>query len=356
MPIDRSKMRRGAEAIEAANERSNNGGGTFKPFLQSIFWAKDQDTRTVLILNPMEEIPQVDYHPFVDIGDGKPHSIIARTDPIIGERFDPIEEKWLYGTRLTNLAIAVELVPVVETDDRGREKPVGFEVATRTFERAIRDEDGEPTDDVEEITVPEVGLIAQSPVNFFNQLRVIDASEGEINTLPLKVTRVGAGTDLSFLFKAYDSIKPDLSLLFDCIGELSYLGDQRDALLERLGEIEDDTEAAAEIGRVLLDLVIDEKGSEENYQELFDQITEPSRFPKKQKGEKKGKKERPARQSQRRASSSEDVTVAVTNPDTEEKPVARRRSADESASKASSRQERMEQLRKRHAKAAASEE
>jgi hypothetical protein len=335
MPIDRSKMRKGAEAIEAANARSNNGTGSFKPFVSSIFWAEDGDEHTILILNPMEEIPQVDYHPFVDIGDGRPHSVIARTDPIIGERVDPIEKTWLYKPRLTNLCVAVRLEPVVETDEKGREKPVGFEVATRSFERTILDDEGKPTDEKEEVTVPEIGIIAQSPVNFFNQLRVIDASEGEVNTMPIKVTRVGKGTDLSFLFKTYENIKPDLSALFEYIGDVSYLGDQRDGLLSALESIEDETEAAAEIGRVILDIRIDELGDDEAYEELFNQITEPSRFPAKSKAPAK-KTERPARQSQRRSAPAESS-----------EPVARSRTPEESTTKATARQERLARLQKR---------
>jgi hypothetical protein len=343
-------MRRGAEAIEAANEAASSGGGTFTPFLSSIFWGGDGDERTILILNPMEEIPQVDFHPFIEVGDGRPHSVIVRTDPLIGESVDPIQKTWLYKPRLTNLAVALELEVVTEEDAKGREKPVGFRAATRTFERTILDDDGKPTDEKEEVTVPCVGIVAQSPINFFNQLRMIDASEAEINTLPIKVTRVGK-KDVSYNFKTYENIKPDLTDLFEFIGDVSYLGDQAEPLMERLASIEDDTDAAAEIGRVLLDLYIDEKADDEAYEELFNQITEPSRFPEKSsKGAKKEKAERPARQSQRRARTE---PVEETDEAPEETPVARRRSADESTSKASARQERLARLQARQAKAAA---
>jgi hypothetical protein len=201
-----------------------------------------------------------------------------------------------------------------------------------------------------------VGVVAQSPINFFNQLQYIDSSEGEINTMPIKVSRVGK-KDVSYVFKTYDNIKPDLSDLFEFIGDVSYLGDQAEPLMERLASIEDDTEAASEIGRVLLDLYIDEKADDEGYEELFNEITEPSRFPEKSsKGTKKA--ERPARQSQRRSRSTEAVESGVDNADPveeapDEKPVARRRSADESTSKASARQERLARLQARQAKAAA---
>jgi hypothetical protein len=294
----------------------------------------------------MEEIPQVDYHPFVDIGDGRPHSVIARTDPIIGESVDPIEKTWLYKPRLTNLAIAVELEPTVVQDGK-REKVTGFHVATRTFERTVLDDDGKPTDEKEEVTVPVVGLVAQSPVNFFNQLRVIDASDGEINTLPLKVTRVGK-KDVSYVFKTFENIKPDLSNLFDYIGELSYLGDQAEPLLEKLAEIEDDTEAVSAIGQVLLDIRIDELADDEAYDELFQQITEPSRFPAKSSTKTTKKTERPSRPSQRRAQ----AQPAADAPEGEaEKPVARTRTAEESATKATAREERLARLKARQAAA-----
>lgn len=348
MPIDRSKMRRGSEAIDKAN--ADRGKGNFKPFLPAIFWKDDGDEHYVLILNPIEDIPQVDFHPFVDLGDKIPHQIIARTDPIIGERKDPIEEDWQYKPRLTNLAIAAVLEPVTKIVN-GREKPVGFEVATNTFERRIRNDAGELTEEKEEVTAPVVGLISQSPINFFNQLRQYDATENEIHSTPLKITRLGK-KDVTYTVVGYENAALDHSNLLDYAENISYLKDP-EALLESLEGLED-SDACVVIGEHLLDLKIDELADDENYQELYEAITEPSRFPAKGNGKAAKKAERPTRQSQRRsqrtAEAGDDVGDAINAPVTvTETPEDEREKSNEGAKEkpdgASRRQERLDALR-----------
>lgn len=341
MPIDRSKMRRGGEAIDEA-VASRGERGDFKPFLPSIYWDGDKVEHYVLILNPMEDIPQVDFHPFVDTGDGIPHQIIARTDPILGESRDPIEDQWQYNPRLTNLAVAVMLEPITEVVNK-RTKPVGFEVATKTFERRIRDDSGELTDEKEEVTAPVVGFITQSPMNFFNQLRHHDATESSIHTTPLKITRLGVKDNVTYTVKGYETAELKLDNLLDFVENISYV-QKPEELLEAIEGL-DDQEAAVAIGNYILDLKIDELADAENYNALFEAITKPARFPKKGKGKEKAEKtQRPARQSQRRTARAEAETeaeVEATEAEATDEPAA------EEKPKTSDRQARLEGLRTR---------
>jgi hypothetical protein len=345
MPIDRSKMRKGADAIQAAVESNSNN---YKPWLSSIFWRNDGDEHYVLILNPIEEIPQFEFHPFIDLGDKKPHMIIARTDPILGERVDPIVEQWQYKTRLTNLAIAVELEPVSEVDSKGRAIPVGFEVKTREFTRKVLDDEGKATDETEDLEGPVIGLIAQSPFNFFNQLRDYDASTASIHTTPLKIKRLGK-KDVSYTFTGYNTITPDVSNLLDFVDTIPYVqGEDRLALLDLVDDAPDSEAACVAIGNFILDLKIDELGDEENYQELYEAITKPSIFPPKSKGKSDSKSTRtrtarPVRERRSRDEPTPDADTPVA-----ETPTARKREATETESQPTDkRAERLERLRER---------
>lgn len=345
MAIDRSKLRKGGEAIDKANEDAKkNSGGSFKPFLSSIYWSGDGDEHYVLILNPVEEVPTVEYHPFVEASDGKPHSIIARTDPFIGEKVDPLERVWKYKSRLTNLAVAVVLEPVTEVVN-GREKPTGFQVATRTFERKVRDDDGEPTGEVEEIEAPEIGLIAQSPMNFFNQLRSYDVEEAPLHTTPLKIKRIGANKSVSYTVVGYDQIDVDVSNLIGSFENVAYIGmsDGIEELIESVDSAGTDEEATTLIGDYVLDLKLEELADEDNYNELLDMVEKPYRYAEADKksstkSERPTRRERPSRGSRKSTEVAEDTAPAETAPEPK---------AEKTASKAEDRKAKLERLRQR---------
>jgi hypothetical protein len=330
-------LKKGKEAIREANEQ--RGSGEFRPFLPSIYWADDQDEHYVLILNPIDEIPRVEFHPYIEIeGDNFPHQVMARTDPSIGERNDPIQDQWKYKPRLTNLMIAVELEPTFK-DVGGRQRPAGFEVATRDFERKVRDDDGNATDEVEEVTVPCVGLIAQSPFNFGNQLESYDNSEGPIHETALKIKRIGKKTNVTYQIVGYDGIDVDLTNLVELIDQVSYVEDSEELLSQIDGLSQN--EAAAVIGNYLLYQKLNEFADPEVYDETLAQITQPSRYGEKES--KKTKSSRKAKPSQRgRAEAESDSEDA---PEETEAPVARRRKAAESTSQGTSAKERLEALR-----------
>jgi hypothetical protein len=299
------EFRRGKEHIAKANEDAQ-GGGDFKPFLPNLYWKEDGDSKYLLILNPIDDIPMVKLIK-AWTSEGRPEMVIARTDQAIGANKDPISEEWGFSDTDNNLAIAVELEPEYETKN-GRKRPVQFVVATKTFERKVRDDDGEATDETEEVTTPVVGLIAQSPNNFWNHVAAADAEQGPIHELPAMIRRVGDGTNTSYSVTLFEDKPMDLSALFEFLDGVTYLNDHMDELVEQLADedSEDGLDAAHKIGSLLLDLRLDEMADEENYNEVFESIDKPAKYPKKgwKKGEKseaKAKTERRAKPSQRRS-------------------------------------------------------
>lgn len=331
-------FRRGATAIAKAQEKPE-GGGSFRPFAPVLFWKNDGDNKYLLFLNSMEDIPTVDMVSFIPVkgkkGNGDTFTyyeqVIARTDPAIGEAKDPMVEEWDAKPRSTCLAVAVELEPTFE-EVRGRKKPVGFEVKTTEFDRRIRDDNGDLTDEVETVEAPVVGFITQSPHNFFNVVSSFDADTAPIHEVATKITRVGNDTSTVYTVAGYDDLDIDLDGLLACIEGVSYLGDDLDDLLDIIDGL-DDLEAASAIGAFLLDKRLDELADRDRYDELLEGITESlDRFGSKKKGDKKERtrKERPARRSQRRSKDEDDAPEADPEPDPEpepeEKPARTRRS------------------------------
>ena len=290
--FDRDALRKGSKAIDEAVEARKQGGGDFTPFLSNIFWRNDKDFRYLLFLNPIEESPQVHvFHPYLDCDDDRPHMVMARIDPSIGEKTDPVHDQWNYKPRLTNLAIAVELEPTM-TVVKGYEKPTGFEVKLRAFDRKIRNDKGELTDETEEVIVPEIGLVAQSPYNFFNQLRAYDATENAVHATPLKVTRLGEKSDVTYAIAGYD-VPLDRGGLLDYWQNINYIAAEDIDSLEG-----DEEEFCIALGDYLLYKRIEELANPDNYNEILGKISKPAKF-----GDTKKEKAKPVRQvrpSQRR--------------------------------------------------------
>ncbi|CAM6003650.1 unnamed protein product [Sphagnum balticum] len=270
---------RGNEVVE----RGNQNTGTYRPFLPKIYWKEADDHRFILVLNPLEDIVRLKFHPFLETDDGT-RTIIARTDPGIGERTDPIEQQWGYVPRTTDIMIAVELEPVYETKTVGkhtRESITAFSVVLKTIERRVRDEDGDLTDEKEDFEVPAVGWIAQSPFNFGNLLNAYENNDNPIHITPFKVTQVGSGSDTKYSFDGYPDAPIDLTNLLEYIENVSFIQNPD----ELLGLIEglDQEEAGIVIGQYLLDLKLEELADADYYDEIFKSISKPSRYGPKEK-------------------------------------------------------------------------
>lgn len=336
-------FRRGAAAIAEA-QANRGGGGEFTPFTPSIFWtnpSKDKENaeRFVLFLNELNDIPTVSAITYVPQKRTKSNgddfttyeTVIARTDEVIGERTDPMEEEWGAQPRDTCIAVAVELEPEFE-DRNGRKRPKGFRVKTTEFDRRIRNDKGELTDETETVEAPVIGFVQQSPHNFFNLITSFDSDTAPIEDTALKIKRIDSKT---YTVEGFEDQPVDLTDLIETIDNLSYLGDDVDELVEAVDATEDDREAGLVIGTLLLDKYLEELCDSERYDALFEGITEPFRFGKKDKGkkdgEKKSRRERPARRSQRRSQQedpepeTQDEPEAEAAPEPEEKPARRSR-------------------------------
>lgn len=337
-------FRRGAEEIAKAKSKASSGG--FTPFAPEIFWGKDGAKRYVLFLNPITEIPTVDMINMIPIqkkvGDQTREfyeRVIARTDPSVGENSDPMNKDWDYRIQDYCVAVAVELEPTVE-EVRGRARPTGFAIKLNEYTRRVRDEDtGDLTDDTEDVTVPAIGFIHQSPHNFFNMVTAFDSENAEIERTPLKITQVGEKTDTAFDVTGYPEFTVDLEPLLEYIDGFSYLtDDERKKLVADVDEIEDDLGAALLIGEVLLNKRLTELHDQERYDKIYAQIDKPAKYgvSKKEKGKKGGKSEsnsRPSRRSSRRSKNEDEAPAepeaqeTTPEPEAEEKPRRRRGAA-----------------------------
>jgi hypothetical protein len=350
-----SEIRRGAAAIQEA-ATSTSGKGEFHPYLPAIYW-KDADEHYLLFLNEVEDMPLFDMIQYIPVEEYFQETV-SKTDQFFGERYDIFEKDWDATPKKTNVAIAVELEPVVEIVNK-RRKPRGFEVKTVSFERRIFDDDGEATGETEEVTAPAVGYVAQSPNNFFNQISNYDANEAPITETALKITRIGADKNTSYTLVGYDELPIDLSNLVAYVDGISYIGDDLDPLLEEIEKLTPE-EAALAIGKKLLDKREEELIDDDRYQELLEGVTESmDKFGNKKKGKKKEKAEpvRSRAASRRTAKKDELPEVEVNEPEPDPEPVEEVKPARKAAKKAASTKQtpesRMAELRAKASERAA---
>lgn len=313
-------FRKGTAALKEA-QANKGGGGSFRSFAPFISWADDQDERYLLFLNEWEDMPQVDYIGFIDQTgekqDGSKYTyteaVIARTDPAIGEDTDPLVEEWDAKPRLSHVAVAVELEPEY-AEVRGRKRPSGFSVKTDTFSRRVRDDQGNLTDESEEVTAPVVGFIVQSPHNFFNVVQSYDLNEAPIHEVPVKITRVGAkkSNSTTYTITGYDNLDVDLSELIDNAEFISYLGDDVDDVLAAIEEAEDDQAAGLAIGNFMLDRRLTELCDKERYDKIAKGVTASlDKFGNKgNKGGKSKDEPKKSRPTQRRSRKAKDEEPA----------------------------------------------
>jgi len=287
---------RGAEAIAAAGK---GNGGKFRAFTPQIQW-KAGDEKYLLFLLDVDETPVMLTHEWIDCGEKEVGDkkftdwgfFISRTDPEIGEDFDPLTEKGSTPKKRV-YSVAVELEPVLADTGKGRARPTGFTVKTETYTRKTDDGD-------EEVTTPVIGVISQAQKNFFNIVTSHDDSDGPITEYPFKVKRIGGDSDTAYSFTPYFDQEIDLSDLVEYVEGISYLSRDEDTWNELepvLAEAEDEQEAAHLIAVALLEKRLNELADYDLYKEKTDHI---ERIESKYgSDEKKEKKERPARKSQR---------------------------------------------------------
>jgi hypothetical protein len=318
------QFRRGAAEIEKSTQRK--GGGTFGRFAPSIYW-DDKEAKYLLFLNPIEDIPRLDMINFIPIKNKEGErvafgSVIARSDACFGDdavKEDRLVTDWDAPIKDSNLFVALELEPITQ-EKRGREKPVGFVVKTKEFERRVRDADGELTEETETVVAPEYGFIQESASNFGSIIGSHDATEFSIQDWAVKIQRIGKKTDTKYNIVGYEDMEIDLSPFIDNLDGITYLPDEvREAMKESLSD--DPREAALEVGSILLEARLNELADEERYERLADGVDETlDKFgAKKKKGQKNGTA-KTAKPSQRKSESNGD------DAEPEEKPKSKQRS------------------------------
>lgn len=255
------EFRRGIAGMQSNNSA---GGKQYPAFCPEIRWQNDREEKFILFLNRIDDIPTVELHTFIPVGTTKSgktkyEQFISRTDPAIGEPKDDLTDRLGRKAAARALAAAVELEPVYTTVN-GKRRPTGFEVKTETFSR--KTEDG----GTEEVEAPLVGLVVQSPFNFYGWLGSFSESTGSIEDTPFQVIRRGKDAKTTYDFMPFLDQKVDFTNLIDLIGNVSYLRGETDALPN------DPAEAALEIGTRLLTKRLNELVDGERYEEMVSPI------------------------------------------------------------------------------------
>jgi hypothetical protein len=257
---------------EASEAQQRSGSNPFPAFCPEIKWVDDREEKYIAFLNRPEDIPTVALHTFVPVGTAtskagkeytKYESFIDRTDPGVGEDTDDLTARLGHRAQQRSLAVAVELEPTYSTVN-GRKRPTGFAVKTETYTR--KTEDG----GTEEVESPVVGLIVQSPRNFFGWVGSFHESTAPIEETPLQVIRRGKDASTAYDFTPFLDQPIDYSNLFEYVGNVAYLrGDIEDIDLN--GEALD---VALSIGSKMLDKRLEELADGERYERLVSPITE----------------------------------------------------------------------------------
>jgi len=184
-----AQFRKGAEAVQAAAQRK--GGGKYAPILR---W-EGGEKKYIQFLDSMDEIITVLMHQWIIVGqreDGRENyeRFISRRDPMLdgADGYDELIERFGVTPTERSIALVVEVEPAYSSGS-GRKKIEGFDLAERQYEN----KDGET------ITVPNFGLIIESPKTFFNTLAEYNES-APIDEVIYEVKRLGESTDTAYVF------------------------------------------------------------------------------------------------------------------------------------------------------------
>lgn len=269
MPNFRTGMEAMAEAQEA---QAAKGLTPYAAFCPQIIWQDDRQEKFIAFLNRPEDIPTVDLHTFVPCGTatskaGKEYTryemFVDRRDPGVGEDSDDLTDRLNHRAQQRSLAVAVELEPTYATVS-GRKRPNGFQVKTETYTR--KTEDG----GVEEVEAPVMGLIIQSPRNFFGWISSFHESTAPVEETPLQVIRRGKDASTAYDFTPFLDQPIDYSNLFDNIEGVTFLRGELDDV-----KMDDaPLDVALAIGEKMLSKRLGELADGDRYNELVSPIKE----------------------------------------------------------------------------------
>jgi hypothetical protein len=278
---------RGKAGMDQSQSRQDSN--PFPGFVRSLIWTKDKEEKFLLFLNHASDMPTVEYHGFVPVGtwkSGKPRyeEFIARTDPGVGESSDELNDRLGKKPALRSMAVAVELEPTYTTV-QGRKRPTGFAVKTETFER--KDEQGK----VEEVEAPILGMVVQSPRNFFGWVGSFDESTAPIEETPVQIIRRGKDANTAYDFTPYLDQTVDFTNLIDYIGNMSYLRGSMDDI--------DLTDEPKKVALAIGDHMLNKRLSELTDKERYDRLVGPIDHIEDRFGSDQKPAERPQRPPQR---------------------------------------------------------
>jgi hypothetical protein len=257
---------------EAQESQQRSGSNPYSAFCPEVKWTEDREEKFIAFLNRPEDIPTVALHTFVPVGEAtsragkqytKYESFIDRTDPGVGEDKDDLTDRLGHRAQQRSLAVAVELEATYSTVN-GRKRPTGFAVKTETYTR--KTEDG----GTEEVTAPVIGMIVQSPRNFFGWVGSFHESTAPIEETPLQVVRRGKDAGTAYDFTPFLDQPIDYTNLFENIDGVSYLRGEIDDV-DLTGEPLD---VALSIGEKMLTKRLEELADGERYERLVAPITE----------------------------------------------------------------------------------
>jgi hypothetical protein len=268
-----ANFRRGMKAMaEAQESQARSGSNPYPAFCPEIKWVDDREEKFIAFLNRPEDIPTVALHTFVPVGTAtskagkeytKYESFIDRTDPGVGEDKDDLTERLGHRSQQRSVAVAVELEPTY-VKVNGRNRPNGFQVKTETYTR--KTEDG----GTEEVEAPLVGLVIQSPRNFFGWVGSFHESTAPIEETPLQVIRRGKDAGTAYDFTPFLDQKIDYTNLFNNVDGIAYLRGELDEI-DLHGEPLD---VALALGSKMLEKRLDELADGERYERLVSPIEE----------------------------------------------------------------------------------
>lgn len=296
-----ANFRKGAEAIASAATRK--GGGNFTPTHKF----ESGETKYLQFLQPIEDIVTVLMHRFIIVGyreDGSKiyENFISRKDPGLdgAEGYDPLWDRFGNKPSERSIALAVELEPIWDTEKGSRKKVLsGFEPAMREYTNG----------DGDDVVVPNVALVIESPYTFFNHLGSYSDIE-PIEEGVFAVKRTGADTNTQYtLMKAGDALDIDDLDIEDFLVEFDF------------------------------DEYLDELSDEEKVKELIDPLDDDwvvNEYAKKGKGGK------PAGKAKAKPGSTRTRKAAEPEPD---EPEADEPEADEPEAEAKPRSRRFDDLK-----------
>lgn len=246
--------------------QSPGNAKSFPAFCPEIRWQNDREEKFILFLSRIDDIPTVELHTFIPVGTTKSgktkyEQFIARTDPAIGESKDDLTDRLGRKAAARALAVAVELEPQYKTVN-GKRRPTGFEVKTETFNRKT-DEGG-----TEEVEAPLVGLVVQSPYNFYGWLGSFSESTGTIEDTPFQIIRRGKDAKTTYDFMPFLDQKVEFDNLINLIGNVGYL---RGVSIDTSGDPKD---VALNIGSIMLEKRLAELTDADRYEEMVSPIQE----------------------------------------------------------------------------------